>query len=43
MEISECIAGCAHPLEKSGSGFADASIDRLPFSREVGKLRRPLL
>jgi hypothetical protein len=43
VEMSGRVAGCAHPLEKSGSGFADASIDRLPFSREVGKLRRPLL
>jgi hypothetical protein len=28
-EIDGCIAGCAHPLEKSALGFADASIHRL--------------
>src|SRR5215211_7730552 len=28
-EISGCIAGCAHPLEKSGLSFVDTSIHRL--------------
>jgi hypothetical protein len=27
--IRGCVAGCAHPLEKSASGFTDTSIHRL--------------
>jgi len=29
-----CIAGCAHPLEKSGPSIKDASIHRLPYEQE---------
>ena len=35
VEIGGRIAGCAHPLEKSGSGFADASIHRLLYSEDT--------
>jgi hypothetical protein len=29
VEMGGCIAGCAHPLEKSAPSFTDASIHRL--------------
>jgi hypothetical protein len=38
-EIGGCIAGWAHPREKSGSDFVDASIHRLsPQEANIGDL-----